>query len=394
MAHTTSRYVASLMGGLVLMTSQAFADESSKPANAVQSAPPMGYVLATETVLKEQTIVNGRIEAINQVTLTARLNAVLEDQHFTDGADVKEGDLLFTLEKGPFRAEVDARKAAVAQAEAQLENAKLSFTRAQELLARAAGSQSTADSALAAKLSAEAQVDAAKAQLQAAEINYNYTEIRTPIAGRISRSLVKPGNILSPGTALTSVVSQEPMNVTFPISVRIYQEIGSKASAKGKAFPSTVRLRLANGEIYDHQGKLDFIDNNISLTTDTIMLRAEIPNPVIPKDKGGNGQLRQLVHNEYVSVILEEDEGQTAIHVPSSAVMTSKQGNSVIVIADDNIARPRPVKVARLAGFDAIITSGLKAGERVAIDGFHFMRGPEVPVLPVDKSAQFSVQNK
>lgn len=391
MAHSTSRCVALLFSVLSLTLSQAYADESSDAAKPTQ-APPMGYVQATKTVLKERTEVNGRIEAMSTVTMRARLNAVLEQQHFSDGSDVTENQLLFTLEKGPFKAEVDARKAAVAQAEAQLENANLTLSRAEELLARSAGSQSTADSARAEKLSAEAQVAAAEAQLDAAQINLDYTEIRSPINGRISRSDVKPGNILSPGAALTMVVSQDPMYITFPVSVRTYQEIGTKAAAKGKSFPSTVQLRLANGANYDQIGKLDFIDNSVSLTTDTIMLRAVISNPVIPQERGGDGRLRQLVHNEYVTVILEEDEGVDAIHIPSSAVMTNKDGNMVIVIGDDNIARMRPVKIARLEGLDAIVSDGLKAGERIAIDGFHFMRGPEVHVLPIDKSAQSSNQ--
>lgn len=387
MGYPASRYVVLFSLVLSLTPLFAHAQEKSSPAGEKPAGPPMGFVKAEKTLLVERTELNGRIEAVNFVTLTARLNAVLEQQHFDDGAEVKKDQLLFTLEQGPFQAEVEARKAAVAQAEAQLENANLTLARAEELLEKKAGSQSTADTARAAQKSQSALLDAAKAQLQAAEINLAYTEIRSPIDGRISRALIKPGNLVTPGTPLTNVVSQDPTYISFPISVRTFQEIGDKAALKDRTFPSTIRLRLMNGDIYEHIGKLDFIDNSISLSTDTIMLRGIIDNPIIPKEKGGNGALRRLVHNEYVTVFVEDSEGIPAILIPSAAIMTTKAGNSVIVIGDDNVPTSRPITLGRMEGLNATVTSGIKVGERIAVDGFHFlMGGQKLVVTPIDKS--------
>lgn len=389
MISTVLRYSVVFLALMPMTITVSYAQQPSEKNDqqkAVPAGPPVGFVVAEKTLLVDRTELNGRIEAVNQVTLTARLNAFLESQHVKDGAVVKKDDLLFKLEQGPFKAEVEVRKAAVEQAQAQLDNANLTLKRAKELLERKSGSQSTADSARASQRSAAAQLASAKAQLDASMINFGYTEIRSPIDGVIGRAQVKPGNLVVPGTALTSIVSQDPMNIVFPISVKAYQEIRERAAKSGRSFPSKVRILLSNGEMYSHEGNLDFIDNSVSLTTDTIMMRGKISNPIIPASEGGNGQERYLVNNEYVTVFVESTEGEPAIKVPASAVMTTKQGNSVVVITNDNKLKITPVQLRQMRGLDAIIMSGLEAGEKIAIEGFQYLAEPNMTITPLDKS--------
>ena len=347
---------------------------------------------AAPASISESTELAGRIEARDKVIIHARVTAYLNEQLFVDGADVKKGQLLYRLEQGPFQAEVDAKKAGVAQAEAQLENANLALQRAQQLLEKSAGSQSVADNARAEQLSAKAQVQLTKAQLQAAEINLAYTEIRSPIDGRISRSLVTPGNVVGPATGaglglLTTVVSQDPMNVVFPIPVRTLQDLHNNSAKHGKAFPTQIRLRLPNGQIYDQVGKLDFMDNLVAQDTDTVLLRGIVTNPVITPAEGGNGQFRHLVHGEYVTVLIESGEPTPALSIPRSSVLTDQKGDYVYVVGADNKVEQRRVKLGQSTPLLAMIVEGVKEGENVVSEGLQRVTRPGIEVKPQPAAA-------
>src|SRR4029077_6520372 len=163
----------------------------------------------------------GRIQAIGRVALVARVSAFLEKRAFVRGAEVKQGALFYQLEQPPFQAQVNAAKATVAQLEAQHRNAELTLGRAQYLLKTVAGQQSNVDSALAAERALAAQIEGAKAQLHTAEINLGYTELRSPIDGRIGRHAYTLGNLVNPASGvLATIVSQDPIYVLFPVSVR------------------------------------------------------------------------------------------------------------------------------------------------------------------------------
>src|ERR1700716_2754760 len=185
---------------------------------AASGPPAVGVVEAIKRPITETSEFLGRIEAVNRVNVAARVTAFLDKRLFNEGAEIKKGDELYRLERGPFEADLASKQAQVAQLQATLENAKLTTERARILLSGPAGQQSTYDAALANQRSLEAQVQAAQAMVQSSQINLNYTDIRSPIDGKIGRTAVTEGNVVSPGSGvLTTIVSQDPMYVLFPI---------------------------------------------------------------------------------------------------------------------------------------------------------------------------------
>jgi membrane fusion protein, multidrug efflux system len=287
-------------------------------AQPAASAPPaVGVVTVERQPMTDSYEFNGRIQPINSVNIVARVTAWLDKQLFVEGTDVKKGDLLYTLEKPPFQAAVDRQKAAVAQAEAQLANADIELRRAQQLVERSAGTQQRLDNAEASKRVAAAQLKAAQAQLETAQIDFDYTDIYSPIDGRIGRASVTVGNLVSSSSGtLTTVVSQDPIYAVFPVPTRRAIELRQQYGDKGGFDAVKIRLRLPDGKIYDQTGKLDFVNNAISENTDTLLIRAVIPNPVLASQTAGGVRLRELVADEFVTVLVESVEPRQVIAVP------------------------------------------------------------------------------
>jgi membrane fusion protein (multidrug efflux system) len=332
--------------------------------------------------MAESTEINGRIQAPQLVNVVARVTAFMNERLFAEGADVKSGDLLYTLERAPFEADVEAKLGTVAQTQAQLENANLTLARAQELLQKLAGTQVTADSALAAKRALDAQLQSARAQLHQSQINLDYTEIRSPIDGRIGRTSVTIGNVVSPTSGvLTTIVSTDPMYVVFPIAMRRVLELRDRFADKGGFDAVRIRLRLPNGKLYDQVGKLDFVDVNVAQDTDTIILRGTIPNPVIAANAGGNGTIRELQNDEFVTVMLEAVEPLQVLAVPRAAILSDQQGDYVYVVGTGNIAHQRRVRLGQSTPEVAAVADGLKEGEQVIVDGIQRAR-PNAAVAP------------
>jgi membrane fusion protein, multidrug efflux system len=330
---------------------------------------------------------NGRIQAINSASLVARVTAFLDQQLFTEGTDVKKGDLLYTLERPPFQAAVDVQKAAIARAAAELENNNTELWRKQNLLEKNAGSQQAVDSAQAAQRVAAAQLQAAQAQLKRAQIDLDYTDIRSPIDGRIGRTSVTAGNMVSPTFgSLTTVVSQDPMYVVFPIPTRRAIELREAYSRQGGFDAVKIRLRLPDGRIYGETGKLDFINNAVAQDTDTFLVRGVIPNPVLEAATAGGVKLRELVADEFVTVLLESVQPKPVVAVPRAAILADQQGDYVYVVDDQNIARQRRVRLGQLTPETAGIADGLKEGEQVIVEGVQRAR-PNAPVTPAPVSS-------
>jgi membrane fusion protein (multidrug efflux system) len=365
-----------LLGKLLLLTSPAM-------GQAGPGAPPaVGVITAQKRPMAESTEINGRIQAPQLVNVVARVTAFMNERLFAEGADVKSGDLLYTLERAPFEADVEAKQGTVAQTQAQLENANLTLARAQELLQKLAGTQVTADSALAAKRALDAQLQSARAQLHQSQINLDYTEIRSPIDGRIGRTSVTIGNVVSPTSGvLTTIVSTDPMYVVFPIAMRRVLELRDRFADKGGFDAVRIRLRLPNGKLYDQVGKLDFVDVNVAQDTDTIILRGTIPNPVIAANAGGNGTIRELQNDEFVTVMLEAVEPLQVLAVPRAAILSDQQGDYVYVVGTGNIAHQRRVRLGQSTPEVAAVADGLKEGEQVIVDGIQRAR-PNAAVAP------------
>lgn len=360
------------MGGNLGRLIMALALLAGMPAFAqMPGGPPpaVGVAAAKQQAITQSSEYIARIQATNRVNLVARVAAYLDEVLFTDGAEVKKGQLLYRLEQGPFQADVQAKQAAIEQFKAQLRNAEIVLQRAQALLKTPAGQQATVDTALAAQDALKAQILGAEAQLQQSKINLDYTEIRAPIDGKIGRTAITAGNYVNPGSGtLVSIVSQDPMYVVFPVSTRTVIELQQRAG--GKAGALTIRVRLPDGTLYDQPGKLDFIDNSVAGNTDTMVLRGIVPNPK-----------RLLVDGELVQAILQDIKPTEALAVPRAAVLADQQGDYVFVVGKDNKVEKRPVKLGQSTPALAAVLSGLREGENVVVDGIQRVR-PGLVVSP------------
>jgi membrane fusion protein (multidrug efflux system) len=350
------------------------------PAFAQTPPPPaVGIVKAAKHAITESTEFVGRIQAISRVDLVARVTAYLETVNFTDGAEVKKGDVLYTLEQGPFEADVAAKRAAVEQMNAQLLNAEQTLKRAQTLLSGPAGQQSTYDAALASERSLKAQLEAAQATLAQSQINLDYTRIVAPIDGKIGRTSVTPGNVVTPGSGvLATIVGQDPMYIVFPISVRTAIELRQRYADQGGSKALQLRIRLPDGRIYGQTGELTFVDNSVSAATDTITLRGTIANPRLQHAQEGSISSRELTDNEFVSVLLEGVEPVEVLGVPRSAVLSDQQGDYVYTVDAQNRAKRQAVKLGQSTPSMAVVLSGLQEGDTVIVEGLQRVRAGAV----------------
>lgn len=366
------RYAAGAALALALLAGgPAAAQPSSLP-------PAVGVVAVTRQPILQSSDYIGRIQATNRVHLVARVAASLEEVLFTEGAEVRKGDLLYRLEQVSFRADVKAKEAAVAQLKAQLTNAQATLARAQALLRTPAGQQSTVDTATANEQALQAQVLGAEAQLEQARINLDYTEIRAPIDGKIGRTAVTTGNYVNTGTGtLVTIVSQDPMYVVFPVPTRTVIDMRRRQGTAPDI--RVIRIRLPDGRIYDQAGRLDFVDNTVTGTTDTMILRGMIANPLL-HGAGGVGT-RELVDGELVTVILQDPQPTEVLTVPRAAILTDQGGDYVYVVGSDNKAQQRRVRLGQSSPEVAAVMSGLDDGESVVVEGVQRVRAGQ-PVSP------------
>jgi membrane fusion protein (multidrug efflux system) len=344
--------------------------------------PSVGVVRAQPTEITETSEFVGRIQAIDRVALTARVTAFLEERLFTEGSEVKQGDLLYRLERAPFETTVAQQEGTVADTSARLANANIQLGRAQQLLATPAGQRSSVDDALANQRSQAAQVAVAQAQLRQAKINLDYTEIHAPVAGKISRGTITVGNVVSPGSGpLATIVSQDPMYVLFPVASRALTELQKRYAAKGGTSAVTVRLRLPDGSLYSQAGTIDYVDPTVSPTTDTIMVRARIANPPLRPAEPGKPIDRPLTDGAFVGVLVEGIQPVTALGIPRAAVLSDQQGDFVYVIGDQNKAEQRRIQLGQSTPATAVIAGGLKEGDTVISEGIQRVR-PGLVVAP------------
>jgi membrane fusion protein, multidrug efflux system len=357
---------------------------SSQPA---PSGPPaVGVIEPVRRPVADSYDFMGRIQAVDRVDLVARVSGFLEQQSFTEGADVKKGDLLYRLEQPPYQADLAAKQAAVAQAQAQLDNTTIQLERARDLMKGPAGMQARLDDASATQKSAAAQVRSAQAAERQSQINLGYTEIRSPIDGRISRTAVTAGNVVGPGSGvLATIVSQDPIYVTFPVPVRTALELRTRYAPKGGFNAVAIRLRLPDGRMYGHLGALNFADIAISKDTDSLTVRGTIPNPVLTSAEGGDGQLRELTDSEFVTVVLEAATPVEQLTLPRETVMSDQRGDFVYVVGATDKVERRAVKLGQSTAETALISEGVKDGERVVLEGVQRIQpGMQVAPAPAD----------
>jgi membrane fusion protein, multidrug efflux system len=360
---------------------------TAKAQPAPSGPPAVGVIEASKRPITETSEFLGRIEATNRVNVVARVTAFIEKRDFREGAEVKTGDLLYQLERGPFEADLATKQAQVAQMQATLENAKLTTERARTLLGGPAGQQSTYDAAIANQRSLEAQVLAAQAQVNFSQINLDYTEIRSPIDGRVGRTAVTDGNVVSPSSGvLTTIVSQDPMYVTFPVPVRQSLEMRERYATKGGFNAVLIKVRLPDGRMYGQIGKVDFISNTIATNTDTITLRGSIPNPLLHEPSATSGSIRELTDGEFVTVMVEGVQPVEVLAIPRAAVLSDQLGDYVFTVGADNKAEQHRIQLGQSASTIAAVINGLKLGDKVIAEGLQRVR-PGQPVAPGPASA-------
>ncbi|HLM15927.1 MAG TPA: efflux RND transporter periplasmic adaptor subunit [Reyranella sp.] len=345
---------------------------SAKPPPAAAAQPPapaVGVRLATMKGVSQSFEFVGRVKAIEKVDLRARVEGFLEKVLFREGQDVKTGELLYQIEKVQFQAAVDQAKANLAVAEAALTNAKVEYERSTELVKRNFTPQSQVDANKAALDSAAGRVMQAKAALTQAQVNLDYTDIRAPIDGRIGRTAYTVGNLVNPASGvLATIVSQDPIYVLFPVSVRDLEAIReARRKEEGGMAKIDIRVRLPSGQEYAQRGVWNLTDPQVDPQTDSLVMRATIPNPD-----------RTLTDGQFVTAIIRERQEAPRLVVPQSALQVDQSGYYVLVVNDQHKVEQRRVQTGPQRGTDVVVTSGVKEGEHVMVDGIQKVRPGQV----------------
>lgn len=353
-----------------------------------QGPPAVGTVTAERKPVTESTEFTGRIEAVFRVDLRARVTGFLQERLFQEGQEVKAGDVLFRLERPPFEAQLAQAQAQLASAQAQLENARVSLARARELRATGAGTQASLDTALANERTAQANVLGGQAAVRVAEINLGYTEITAPVDGKIGRATYTIGNVVSPTLVdpLATIVSQDPMRVAFTVSQRQALELRTRYEGRGGPQAVVVRIRLTDGRLYAQRGRIEFVDTQIDRNTDTLLVRALMPNPLRDGGQAGRTGDRELIDGQFVTVAVEGAEPVQAVVIPRAAVLQDQGGTYVFIVGAENKAERRNVALGRSTAEQAVIERGLQGGETVISEGLQRVR-PNQPVNPAAAGA-------
>jgi len=352
---------AAAIGWLVLKDSRT----PVQSAAALPPAPAVGVRLVTLKGVSQTFDFVGHIKAVDKVDVRARIEGFLDKVQFREGQDVKTGDLLYQIEKVQFEAQVEQAKANLAIVEAESVNAKLEYSRQLELSKRQYSPQSLVDQNKAAADMAAGKIMQARAALKLAEVNLDYTDIRAPIAGRIGRTVYTLGNLVNPASGvLATIVSQDPIYVLFPVSVRDLEIIReARRNEEGGLAKIDIRLRLPNGQEYAHRGVWNLTDPQVDQQTDTLIMRAVMPNPE-----------RQLIDGEFVTAIIRERREAPRLVVPQASVQIDQSGRYVLVVDDQNKVEQRRIETGPNQGTDVVVTSGVKDGEKVIVDGIQKVR--------------------
>ena len=330
---------------------------------------------------------SGYLSSPKTVIVNARVSGLIEEAPFQEGSIVHAGDLLFKIDPRPFQADLDNKQAAVAQAKATAEKARADFNRSVQLLKAQVIARADYDSTKASFGEADASLKAARAALETSRLNLEWTEVRAPITGRISRMNVTVGNLVNGGsgqaTALTSIVSIDPLycylNVPESVALR-YQELALQqkqsnvAGAKVPAF-----LQLENQTTFRQQGLIDFIDNQVDVNTGTVQIRAVFANPTTVLTPGVFARVRIPASGRYQALL-----------IPDEAVNTDQNERYLLIVGTGDVVQRQTVKLGALFGSLRSITDGLKSGQWVIVNGMQSAQ-PGAKVNP--RQAPISTQS-
>jgi multidrug efflux system membrane fusion protein len=299
----------------------------------------------------------GRLEAIETVTLRPRVGGFIDSVHFEEGGRVEQGELLFRIDPRPYRAEVERLRAERQRAAARVEVARSYRERAERLLARNATSREEYERLVADAEVAEAELASVEAALEAAELNLSFTEVTAPIAGRVSRALVTPGNLVDPSTVLTTLVADEQIYAYFDIDEHTYL---SHLEGSGEA---AVYVGLVNEEGYPHHARLDFLDNRVDPSQGTIRARAVLDNSNGRFTPGLFARLKLVSPKRYRAALIED-----------RAIGTDLGRKFVFVVDEQGVVQYRAVEIGPSIGGLRVVKSGLEPGDEVIVNGLQRVR--------------------
>jgi RND family efflux transporter MFP subunit len=354
------------------------------PKQAAPPPPTVTVAKATRQTVTDYDEYVGRFVAVDMVEVRARVSGYLEKIGFQDGQLVKQGDLLFTIDRRPFETTVAQTKAQLAQARANLAFAESDLARGSQLVRDKTITEQTFDQRTQAKRVAEASVQAQEAAVRQAELDLQFTELKAPVAGRIGDRRVSPGNLVTGGTGgtttlLATIVSIDPMRFEFTFdeaSYLRYERIaGASTDDASRSKGLKVQLRLIDEPDFKHQGTVDFVDNVIDRSSGTIRGRAQIPNP-----KG------LFTPGMFARVRVPGSVPYEALLVPDVAIASEQVRKYVMVVGEDDIAKQKYVTLGQLAGNLRVIKDGLSANDRVIVNGLARVR-PNAKVTPQEQGA-------
>lgn len=323
----------------------------------VAPAVKMDLVLSGEII--------GQTKAYNDVELKARVQGFLTNRLFTEGQDVKKGDLLFEIEDTKYNADLEAANASLLKANAQFKNASIDYERNSLLVSKNAVSKRDFNNSEYTYMGAKAAVMNAQSQVDNAKLNLSYTKIKAPFDGRIGIVAYSVGNLVGNNdTKLANIVSTDPMRVQFNISeLDLLNYEVNKQTFQERTSNVIVRIQFQNGQIYPQAGEFYFADNKINSSTGTILIEALFPN-----------QNNQLIPGMYLKVLLQKKDLVSGIVIPQQSVLKSQIGSSVLVVSKDGIVSQRLIKSGIVNSPNIQVKEGLSEGEYVIAEGLQVVR--------------------
>ena len=370
--------VALALASVLVACGQSAGQGGPGGAGGMQMPPPqVGVVTVQPSTVALVTELPGRLEASRIAQVRARVNGIVLKRRFEEGSLVHKGQSLFQIDPAPYQAQYESARAAQGQAEAAEAQARSVLERDKPLVAAKAISQQEFIAADTAWKQSVAQVAVAKAAVTTAKLSVDYATVEAPITGRIGRALVSEGQLVTQAeaTQLATVQQVDPLYINITQSadeaLKLKRAIDSGAMKPSADNASPVQVVMADGTVSPLPARLLFTDWTVDPTSGQVSLRAEVPNP-----KG------DLLPGLYVKVRLSQASTDQAMLVPQQAVTHAASGDTVLVVGADNQVSPRQVKLGGARGNQWIVLDGLKAGDRVIVDGFQKIR-PKTPVTPV-----------
>lgn len=367
---------AALVSCFVLVgCGQSGADEGA--AHGGGAVPPVGVLTIQPQAVTLSTELAGRTSAYLIAEVRPQVNGIVKARAFTEGGEVKAGQTLYQIDAAPYQAALDSAKATLAKAEANVTTSRLKAARYDELAGIDAVSKQARDDAQAALKQAEADVAAARAAVRTAQIDLDYTKVASPIAGRVGRSAVTPGALVTANqaTALATVQQLDPIYVDVTQSsadlLRLQRDMAEGRIQAAKDGQAQVKLLLEDGSAYPLAGKLQFSEVTVDAGTGSVTLRAVFPNPK-----------RQLLPGMYVRAVVEKGVSEQAILVPQAAVSRDAKGQATAMVLADGKVQPRVLTTGQAVNGQWLVTAGLKAGDQLIVDGLQKVR-PGAPAQAV-----------